>query len=102
MPIIREKVTPPRRLRADGTEEICADDIMVIVPKATASRSKAPSYDALDEADIVVEQMDPGPFRPPAVSVNVTQEILADDVLEVQKVALREERPSSDGRAAGA
>ncbi len=39
-PIIREKVAAPprpqRRFRADGTEEICVEDIMVIVPRASA------------------------------------------------------------------
>ena len=106
-PVIREKLTAAssdprlrrdgRRLRADGTEEICADDIMVIVPRQ-------PSADEIAEDDILVEVTEPTPFRAPAYSVHATQEILSDDVLEVQHVAnqlahhfaqQKEERPST-------
>jgi hypothetical protein len=89
-PVIREKLTAPHRLRADGTQEICADDIMVIVPKQSSS-------DEIAEDDILVELVQPGPFRSPAFSVHATQEILVDDVLEVQHVAnqMRDERPST-------
>jgi hypothetical protein len=98
-PVIKEKLTPPRRLRADGTEEICAEDIMVIVPKI-----KQPSADEIAEDDILVEVTEPAPFRAPAYSVHATQEILGEDVLEVQHVAnqiahhmqqIKEERPST-------
>lgn len=96
-PVIKEKLVPPRRIRADGTEEICADDIMVIVPKQ-------PSADEIAEDDILVEVTEPAPFRAPAYSVHATQEILGEDVLEVQHVAnqiahqvaqQKEERPST-------
>jgi hypothetical protein len=93
-PVIKEKPQSPRRLRADGTEEICADDIMVIVPKL-------PSADEIAEDDILVEVSEPAPFRAPAYSVHATQEILAEDVVEVQHVAnqlaahQKDERPSS-------
>jgi len=108
-PVIREKIAPhrslARRVRADGTEEICADDIMLIVP-ADPARPKQPSSEELADADIVVEHEPPKaePFRPPAWSVNVTQEILAEDVLAVAAAPLpppppvqiiREERPST-------
>ena len=103
-PVIREKLTVPQRVRADGTQEICADDIMVIVPKV-----KQPSADEIIEEDILVEVteagLDPAPFRTPTFSVHATQEILSDDVLEVQHVAnqiahqaaqqQKEERPST-------
>ena len=94
-PVIKEKLAPPRRLRADGTEEICADDIMLIVPK-----TKQPSADEIAEDDILVEVTEPAPFRAPAFSVHATQEILGEDVLEVQHVAnqiahQKEERPST-------
>ena len=90
-PVIKEKLVPPRRVRVDGTEEICADDIMVIVPK------KQPSADEIAENDILVEVTEPSPFRAPAYSVHATQEILGEDVLEVQHVAnqMRDERPST-------
>lgn len=86
VPVIREKPPvpkPARRLRADGTEEICADDIMVIVP-AQQARAPQPSSEELDEADIEVE-VEPvkEEFHPPAYSIHATQEIAADDVLEV-------------------
>jgi hypothetical protein len=85
-PIIKEKLTPPRRVRADGTQEICADDIMVIVPQL-AGPTKQPSADEIAEDDILVEVTEPAPFRAPAYSVHATQEILGEDVLEVQHVA---------------
>ncbi len=92
-PVIREKLTSPRRMRADGTQEICADDIMLIVPKQ-------PSSDEIIEDDILVEVTEPAPFRTPTFSVHATQEILSDDVLEVQHVAnqiahQKDERPST-------
>jgi len=96
-PVIKEKLTAPRRVRADGTEEILADDIMLIVPK-----TKMPSADEIIETDILVEMSEPAPFRAPAYSVHATQEILAEDVVEVQHVAnqiaaqmKKEERPST-------
>jgi hypothetical protein len=99
-PVIREKPTaprPPRRVRADGTEEICAEDIMVIVPKASPprpgpARAKQPSSEELGDADIVVEHAAPQPeqFRPPAYSIHATQEILADDVIEVTSAAVND------------
>ncbi len=83
---IREKAIapkPPRRLRADGTEEICADDIMLIVP-APEARAKAASSEELGEEDLEIEVAHAEPeFHPPAYSIHATQEILADDVLEV-------------------
>lgn len=84
-PVIREKATAPtvpHRLRADGTQEIRAEDILVIVPRM-------PSSEELDDADIVVEEAAPE-FRPPAYSIHATQEILADDVIEVTAAAVRE------------
>ncbi len=72
-PVIRNKAVVPRpsyRVRADGTEEILAEDILLIVPPAEA-------------------------FRPPTVSVHATQEILADDVLEVADQPIPDERPST-------
>jgi hypothetical protein len=97
-PVIREKLAPTtHRVRADGTQEICADDIMLIVPKQ-------PSADEIDVGDILVEVTEPAPFRTPTFSVHATQEILSDDVLEVQHVAnqlahqivqQKEERPST-------
>jgi hypothetical protein len=89
-PVIRDKVVPPRKIRADGTEEICADDIMLIVPKQ-------PSSEDIDESDILVELTEPAPFRAPSFSVHATQEVLVDDVIEVQHVAnqMRDERPST-------
>lgn len=84
-PVIREKA----RARPDRTEEICADDIMLIVP-----RTQAPSSEELGDADIEVEHAEPE-FRPPAFSVHATQEILADDVLEVKAVVLQDDCPSS-------
>ncbi len=116
-PVIREKQAAPqpgRRVRVDGTEEICVEDIMLIVPKASAppARAKQPSPEAraygaadspkgtqdeeLGDGDIVVEHAPPvqEEFRPPAFSVHATQEILADDVLEVAE-AHRDEIPST-------
>lgn len=104
-PVIREKQVAPapvRRVRADGTEEICVEDIMVIVPKASApARKKQPSSEELSDADIVVEVQAPE-FRPPAYSINATQEVLVDDVLEVANAPLppqpephRDEIPST-------
>jgi hypothetical protein len=103
-PVIREKAAapvPPRRIRADGTQEICAEDIMLIVPSpgpalslrgATVPppRAKLPSSEELGDGDIVVEVAAPEPedFRPPAYSIHATQEILADDVLEVAEAPL--------------
>jgi hypothetical protein len=94
-PVIREKVAapvPPHRVRADGTQEICAEDIMLIVPKATVPppRTKLPSSEELGDGDIVVEVAAPEreDFRPPAYSIHATQEILADDVLEVAEAPL--------------
>lgn len=97
-PVIREKTPAPRpahRLRADGTQEICAEDIMVIVPKASAPapRPKLPSSEELGDADIVVEVQAPE-FRPPAYSINATQEILADDVIDVAAAPLPPEPPA--------
>ncbi|HEY1959371.1 MAG TPA: hypothetical protein VGH28_27360 [Polyangiaceae bacterium] len=104
-PVIRDKAVAPvpiRRLRADGTEEICVEDIMVIVPKATAPkpRAKQPSSEEIGDADIVVEVAAPE-FRRPAYSINATQEVLADDVMEVAEAPLppqpvhRDEIPST-------
>jgi hypothetical protein len=97
-PVIREKLAPTtHRVRADGTQEICADDIMLIVPRQ-------PSADEIAADDILVEVTEPAPFRTPTFSVHATQEILSDDVLEVQHVAnqlahqivqQKEERPST-------
>ncbi len=114
VPVIREKVTSPRRVRADGTEEICVEDIMLIVPKAAAPRlfrPALPSSEALDDGDIIVEHEEPKQlfrppppeeFRPPAFSVHATQEVLVEDVLEVADKPLppappphREEIPST-------
>ena len=114
-PVIREKQvapTPVRRVRADGTEEICVEDIMVIVPKASApARKKQPSSEELSDADIVVVaaplegadvEVQAPEFRRPAYSINATQEVLVDDVLEVADAPLppppephRDEIPST-------
>ncbi len=100
-PIIREKVTaprPPHRIRADGTEEICVEDILVIVPRM---KDKQPSSDELGDEDIVVDVAEAEPeqqeeFRPPAYSVHATQEILADDVLAVSDAPVtQDDRPST-------
>jgi hypothetical protein len=98
-PVIREKVMaprPPHRIRADGTEEICVEDILVIVPRS-AAKQKQPSSEELGDADIVVdvEPPQPEPFRPPAYSVHATQEILADDVLAVTDAPNPDDRPST-------
>lgn len=83
-PVIRERIAAPApslRVRADGTQEICADDILVIVPKPE------PVPEALDADDLIVEEAEPE-FRKPAYSIHATQEILADDVLEVTTAAV--------------
>jgi hypothetical protein len=101
-PVIREKdltPVPVRRLRPDGTEEIRVEDIVVIVPKHTASGeeelSDADLVEDEPELEVEVAPPEPEPFRPATVSVHATQEILADDVLAVQDVVQREERPST-------
>jgi hypothetical protein len=103
-PVIREKVTSPRRVRADGTQEICVEDIMLIVPKAVAPRPRLPSSEALDDGDIIVEHEEPKQlfrppppeeFRPPAFSVHATQEVLVEDVLEVADKPLPPAPPAS-------
>ena len=102
-PVIREKAAAPERplrVRADGTQEICAEDIMLIVPKATAPapRAKQPSSEEIGDADIVVEEAAPAPaeFRKPAYSINATQEILADDVIEVATAAVAQVHVAPD------
>ncbi len=78
-PVIRVKP------RADRTEEICAEDIMVIVPP----RAAAPSSEELDDSDLEIEVEHAAPeFRPPAFSVHATQEILVEDVIEVANAPL--------------
>jgi hypothetical protein len=88
--VIRERV------RADGTQEICVEDILVIVPRA--ARQREPSSDEIADDDIVSSQKT-GPaedFRPPAYSVHATQEIFADDVLDVMDAAQKpDDRPST-------
>jgi hypothetical protein len=88
-PVIRERV------RADGTQEICVEDILVIVPRAA---KREPSSDEIADDDIVSSQK-AGPveeFRPPAYSVHATQEIFADDVLDVMDAAQKpDDRPST-------
>ncbi|HSQ61720.1 MAG TPA: hypothetical protein VLM85_00840 [Polyangiaceae bacterium] len=111
-PIIRDKApTPARYIRADGTEEIRASDIMIVVPKATAPtarraaplRPRANSTGEIDAGDIlsaepaaedIQVEVEAPVFRPPAFSIHATQEILADDVLEVQAAAAQLPAPA--------
>jgi hypothetical protein len=82
---------------------------LVIVPP----RAAQPSSEELDDADLEIEVEHAAPvsqapeFRPPAFSVHATQEVLADDVIEVANAlpppppmpyfapAAQQERPSS-------
>ena len=112
-PIIRDKApTPARYIRADGTEEIRASDIMIVVPKATAPtarraaplRPRANSTGEIDAGDIlsaepvaedIEVEVEAPVFRAPAFSIHATQEILADDVLEVQAAAAQLPAPAA-------
>ena len=111
-PIIRDKApTPSRYIRADGTEEIRASDIMIVVPKASAPKARpgaplrpqANSTGEIDAGDILSAEpagedihveVEAPVFRPPAFSIHATQEILADDVLEVQAAAAQLPAPA--------
>ncbi len=113
-PIIRDKApTPSRYIRADGTEEIRASDIMIVVPKASAPkvrpaaaplRPQANSTGEIDAGDIlsaepvaeeIQVEVEAPVFRPPAFSIHATQEIMADDVLEVQAAAAQLPAPAA-------
>jgi hypothetical protein len=103
-PVIREKdlaPVPTRRVRADGTEEIRVEDILVIVPRSGDVKEELCEADLVEEpeepeAEIEVEHAEAVPaFRPATVSVHATQEILADDVLAVEEAVQRDERPST-------